>query len=329
MRKGLSIPAVLTTFLIAAGCSSNAHMGNESYILVASNTRIPYWQAALAGLQRAGKEMGVRTYMVGPPRYDPKAEHDEMLNAINEKPSGIMVSAADPNILTPDIDSALQQGIPVITIDADAPASKRLFFIGSDNYAAGKLGGQLLAKLLNGKGTVVMFTYPRQTNLMERQQGYQSVFDDYPDIKVNQAVDIAGNAAAAYSTTKELIDSKAPVSAFVCLEAVACPEVGDVVNSSNMSGKITILAMDTDDRTLDWIQKGVISATIGQKPFTMAYLGVKMLDDIHHRPPKSLTMDFRQDPFSPYPAFVGTGTFIVDKNNMGAFQQQNQKPSGT
>lgn len=325
MRKDFRLPAVLTAFLIISGCSSSSHTANESYILVASNTHIPYWQAALAGLQQAGKEMNVRTYMVGPARYDPQAEHQEFANAIGEKPAGILVSAADPNILAPDIDSAMQQGIPVITIDADAPASKRLYFIGSDNYAAGKLGGQLLAKLLNGRGNVVMFTYPRQTNLTERQQGYQSVFDNYPDIKVNQAVDIAGDAAVAYSTTKELVASKAPVNAFVCLEAVACPQVGEVINESNLSGKVTIVAMDTDDRTLDWIQKGVISATIAQKPFTMAYLGMKMLDDIHHHPPKSLTVDFRQDAFSPYPAFVGTGTFIVDENNLSAVQQQNQQ----
>lgn len=329
MRKDSFLPAVLITLLITAGCSSSPHTGNESYILVASNIRIPYWQTALAGLQRAGKELNVRTYMVGPPRYDPKAEHDELVNAIGEKPSGIMVSAADPALLSGDIDSALQQGIPVITIDADAPASKRLYFIGSDNYAAGKLGGQLLVKLLNGKGNVVMFTYPRQTNLTERQQGYQSVFDNYPDIKLTQAVDIGGDAAVAYSTTKELVASKAPVNAFVCVEAVACPQVGEVVSESNLTGKITIVAMDTDDRILDFIQKGVISATIAQKPFTMAYLGTKMLDAIHHHPPKSLTFDFRQDPFSPYPSFVGTGTFIVNKDNVAAFQQKTQQGSGT
>jgi ribose transport system substrate-binding protein len=222
----------------------------------------------------------------------------------------------------------LQQGIPVITIDADAPKSKRLFFVGSNNYNAGRLGGQLLVKLLKGKGNVVMFSYPRQTNLTERQQGYQSVFDDYPDIKLTQAVDIQGDPAIAYTTAKQLLTAKARVDAFVCLEAVSCPEVGEVVNENNMTGKVTIMAMDTDERTLKWIDQNLVSATIAQKPYTMAYLGLKLLDDVHHNKPASLVTNFGQDPFSPYPNFVDTGTFIVDKNNMASFIEQNRKQGG-
>lgn len=321
----MKCPFLLLAIVVAidlVSCAPNPHNANETYMLVAANTRIPYWQTALAGLNRAAKEMQVRVYMVGPNRYDPKAEQDELQRAIQEKPAGILISAADATLLTPDINSALQQGIPVITIDSDAPASKRLFFIGSDNYTTGKLGGELLVKLLGGKGNVVMLTYPRQNNLTERQHGYESVLEDHPDINVTRAVDINGDPAVAYNTTKQLLSAKAKVDAFVCLEAVACPEVGEVVNETNMSGKVTIMAMDTDQRILKWIQQGLVSATIAQKPYTMAYLGVKMLDDIHHHMPTSLLSDFGQNSFSPLPSFVDTGTFIVDKTNVNNFLEQ-------
>ncbi len=64
----------------------------------------------------------------------------------------------------------------------------------------------------------------------------------------------------------------------MCLEALAGKEVADVLDRNKVSGK-TVVAMDTDEDTLKWIQKGVIAATIAQKPFTMAYYGVKMLDE--------------------------------------------------
>ena len=108
----------------------------------------------------------------------------------------------------------------------------------------------------------------------------------------------------------------------MCLEAVACPEVGEAVTETNMTGKVTIMAMDTDLRTLKWIQQGLVAATIAQKPYTMAYLGVKLLDDVHHHMPASLTTNFAQDSFSPLPTFVDTGTFIVDKSNVDKFMQQ-------
>jgi ribose transport system substrate-binding protein len=322
MMKHTLAPVTIAILLAVVSCAPNPHNPKETYILVAANTGIPYWQAALAGLNHAGKEMKVTVDMVGPKRYDPKAERDELLSAIQEKPSGILISAANANLLTADIDSALQQGIPVITIDSDAPDSKRLFFIGSDNYATGKLGGELLVKLLGGKGNVVMFTYPNQNNLTERQHGYESVFGSHPDIKVTQAVDIQGDPAIAYHTAKQLLSAKAKVDAFVCLEAVACPEVGEAVSETNMTGKLTIMAMDTDQRTLKWIQQGLVSATIAQKPYTMAYLGVKLLDEVHHNMPTSLTANFAQNSFSPLPTLVDTGTFIVDKGNVDRFMEQ-------
>ena len=128
----------------------------------------------------------------------------------------------------------------------------------------------------------------------------------------------------AFDTAKQLIDSKAKVDAFVCLVAVACPEIGEIVNRANLGGKISILAMDTDQRTLTWIQKGLISATIGQRPYTMAYFGTKRLDDLHHQPLPSLTENFASQLLSPLPTFIDTGTFVVDKDNVSRYIQENQ-----
>src|SRR6266568_4973371 len=82
------------------------------------------------------------------------AERAELDTAIQKKPSGILISVADPNAVKDDIDRAIAAGIPVITVDSDAPTSKRLFFIGTNNFQAGVAGGKRLAKELNGKGNV-------------------------------------------------------------------------------------------------------------------------------------------------------------------------------
>ena len=324
MIKDICCATTIASLLVLGACGPRVHESNERYVLVAAHTRIPYWQEAFAGLRRAASEMHVKVDMVGPERYDPKEEQEAFEEAVADKATGILISPADPNLMVADIDSALKQGIPVLTIDSDAPKSKRPFFIGSENYAAGRSGGQLLVKLLGGKGNVVMFTYPGQANLMDRREGYQSVFENYPDIKVIQSVDIKGEAAVAYQTAKDLLATKAQVNAFVCLEAVACPEVGEAVKDSNATGKVTIMAMDTDQRTLNWIEQGLVAATIAQKPYTMAYLGVKFLDDLHHQKHPSLDTNFKRDSSSPYPAAVYTGTFIIGKENLKTFMAQKQ-----
>ena len=97
-----------------------------------------------------------------------------------------------------------------------------------------------------------------------------------------------------------------------------------MVNRENAGGKVKVIAMDTDQRTVDLIQKGVISATIAQKPYTMGYYGAKLLDDLHHNKPGSLTTNFMQDPKSPVPTFVDTGSFVVDKDNLAGFLQESK-----
>jgi ribose transport system substrate-binding protein len=322
--NSISASVIAAGALFLTSCAPLPHDPNERYVLVAVNTKVGYWQTALQGLTHASTELKVKAELVGPDTYDPKAEHDDFQRAIASKPSGIMVSPADANTVSGDIAQALSAGIPVITVDADAPGSNRMFFIGTDNYNAGVLGGELTAKLLGGKGNVVIFTMPAQNNLADRQHGYQTAFESHPGIKVQQVIDIKGDPTVAFDNAKRLIDSKQKVDAFVCLEAIACPEVGEVVNRENMAGKVVIVAMDTDQRTLTLIQNGVISATIAQKPYTMAYVGVKMLDDIHHHPPASLNGNWAQNTYSTLPAFVDTGATIVDKNNIATFQQQTQ-----
>jgi ribose transport system substrate-binding protein len=305
-------------------CAGSAHDPKEKYVLVSSNIRLPYWQTALAGLQHAASEMQVKSDIAGPDTYDAKAEHDEFQRIVAQKPSGILVSAADASVMAPDINAAVSQGIPVLTMDSDAPESKRLFFVGTDNYNVGTLGGHLVSKLLNGKGNVVIFTIPSQPNLKDRLRGYQDTFAEHGGVKIAEVVDMKGDPTVAFDRTKQLLDSKAKVDAFICLEAIACPEVGEVVNRQNMTGKVTIVAMDTDNRTIDWVQKGVISATIAQKPWTMGYYGAKLLDDIHHHRPNQMTADWNQNPLSPFPSFVDTGSFVVDKQSVGAFVLANK-----
>ena len=304
-------------------CGESAHDPVEAYYLVTANSKIPYWQSAVAGLSQACTEMKVQGEMVGPDKYDVQAEKAEFQRIVQtKKPAGILVSAADSTALKPEIDAAVAAGIPVVTMDSDAPTSKRLMFIGTDNYEAGRMGAAVLAKQLNGKGNVVVFTMPEQANLRARLQGYEAVLKGYPGIKIQETVDIKGEPAAAFDHTKELIDKKAPVDAFVCLEALACPEVAEVLNRANVKGKV-VVAMDTDPRTIDWVQKGLIAATIAQKPYTMAYFGVHVLDQIHHHKPQPLDANWSQDTRSPMPAIIDTGATLIDKNSVDSFLKAN------
>ena len=315
-----AIPASLIPLLVSlVGCGSPAHEPEEKYFLVATNTKVPYWQSAFAGLERAGSQLGVKIEMAGPDTYDPPAEQKELQRVIKLKPSGILLSAGDAKLMQSDVDSAIAQGIPVITIDSDVENSKRLLFIGTDNYKAGTIGAKVLTRELNGKGNVVVYTMPEQPNLHQRLLGYQDGLAGNTNIKITKVVDIKGDATLAFDTTKQILDEgSGKVDAFVCLESLGCAEVADVLDRRHIMKKV-VVGMDTSPKTLEWIQKGGITATIGQKPFTMAFYGVKMLDDVHHHKLTPLDGNWAQDSFSPIPAFVDTGATLIDSTNVATF----------
>jgi len=314
----LKILAPCALMIPVLGCGGSQHSADEKFYFIATNIQLPYWKAASAGMAKGAIQMHVRTEFAGPDNFDPKAEQEAFRKAVATKPSGILISPADPELLKADIDQAIGQGIPVITVDSDAPSSKRLLFIGTDNFKAGQMGGEQLAKQLKGKGNVVVFTMPQQANLKERLRGYQDALANHPQVKIMEVVDIKGDPRIAFDKTMEILkNGAAKVDAFACLEAVACPEVGDVLERNKIDK--VVVAMDTDPRTLEWIQKGRISATIGQKSYTMAYYGLKMVDDLFHNKLTPLDNNWAQDSFSPIPTFVDTGATLIDKSNVDSF----------
>jgi ribose transport system substrate-binding protein len=312
------ILVIMAVLPFLEGCTR--HSKSERYYLIATNTSLPYWKTAAEGFQTSGAKFGVTTDVRGPATFDPQAEVDEFRKAVALKPAGILVSVANSQLLTPEIDAALAAGIPVITMDSDAPESKRLYFIGTNNLEAGRLGGHRVAAQLNGKGNVVFFTNPGQPNLDERLKGYKDVFSSYPGIKIVEVFDIKGESNSAFDKTEEYLGRTGPakIDAFISLESASGRDVGEAVKRAKAKGDAgrLVVAMDTDQTTLQMIKDGVIDSTVSQKPYTMAFLGLKALDDIYHYPVKPLVADFALDPFSPFPALIDTGVALVDKNNV-------------
>jgi ribose transport system substrate-binding protein len=317
VRKLVAL-AVSPALLLVMSCGR--HSQSEVYYLVAANLSLPYWKTAIAGFNAAAARYKVTVKTAGPNDYNPQAELDELNHAVASKPAGILISVADEALVKPGIDAAVQAGVPVITIDSDAPTSRRLFFIGTNNLAAGHLGAQRLVDKMHGKGNVVFFSMPGQPNLDERLQGFKDIFALHPDMKILDVINIKGDARNAFDNTQQYLTQTgiARIEAFVCLEASSGKVVADAVRRQKVTDRI-VLAWDVEQDTLAEIKDGTIEATISQKPYTMGFVGLKELDEIFHNKPRSLTKDYEVDAFSEYPVFIDTGTALVDKANVDVY----------
>jgi ribose transport system substrate-binding protein len=325
----VAVPAIAALALALTACSNSHHDPLEKYFLVTPNVKSAYWQEGWAGFNHAAFVMGtgVQSALAGPDTFDPQAEVQEFRTAMTLKPAGILVSGGDAAAMKGPINDAIAKGIPVITVDSDVPDSKRLTFIGTNNYQAGVMGGHVLVERLHGKGEVVVYTTATQENADERLRGYKSVLDGHPQIKIVRTVDVKGDPRIAFDSTVEIVKGKPIPDGFICLVAVACPEVADVLDRNNIQNKV-IVAMDTPSDTLDWIKKGRIAATISQKPYTMGQFGILMLDALHHYKLPPLDVNWAQDTHSPFPAFVDTGATLIDQSNLDAFRKSQGASGG-
>jgi ribose transport system substrate-binding protein len=313
-------PALLALAVVfAAGCGAR-HSDKEVYYLVGFNMSSNYWQTAVAGFKKAAAQYGVTAKTAGPDTHSPQDELTELQNAVSTKPSGILISVSDAAVLQPGIDAAIGAGIPVITVDSDAAASHRLYFIGTNNLEAGRLGGRRVVQRLGGKGNVVFFTIAGQPNTEERLKGFKDVFASSPGINIAEVVDIKGDPNVAFDRTQQLLAQTGAkkIDAFISLDSASGKTVADAVKRTGDTSRV-LIAWDVNPDTLNGIKDGVIDATVVQKPFTMGYVGLKALDEVFHNPPAQLGKNYNADAFAPYPVFIDTGTALVDKTNVDAY----------
>ena len=309
---------ILSGAALIVSCAKPYHEENERYVFVATNINLPYWQEAEAGFLGAAKALGVKAELVGPQGYQPNAELGVFRQVVEQSPAGICLSAGRPEIFQAEIDKAVAQGIPVISVDADVPGSKRILYIGTDNVKAGRESLKRMAALLSDKGSIAVLTIQGQQNLDDRVSGVADGLKNYPALRLTKILDDKGDARSAFDQVSELLQKKEKIDGIICLEATGGSGAADALHRLNMEGKLPILAFDDDPGTLDWIERGAIAATITQKPYVMGYYGIKFLDDLHHNAVHQFK-DWRTAVAPPMPTFVDTGTVAVDKNNLKAY----------
>ncbi|MGH9433260.1 MAG: substrate-binding domain-containing protein [Terriglobia bacterium] len=321
------LPVVLLVVFLAS-CAPSFHQKNERYVLVCANMNLPYWQEAKAGLMDAAHALGVKAEFTGASTYDPQAELKSFEDVVATNPTGILVSPARPDVFRAAIGSARKSGIPVICIDSDAPDSSRILFIGTNNYKAGLTSGETIAKVMQEHGHLGIITIPGQFNLEERLRGVEDALKKYPYIEVTKVLNDQGSTETAAEEVTSLMQSDSRPDAILCLEASGGPGAASALVHLEMEGKIPVVAMDANPETLDWISKGAIAATVGQKPYTMAYYGLKLLDDLHHNIVHEFK-DWKTAPTSPLPSIIDTGTAVVNYSNVEDYKAALVNPSAT
>lgn len=136
-----------------------------------TNLTNPFWDFADYGCQRAAEAFNAQVEFYQPPNGQISEQKSRVESMIVNDVDGLAISVKEPKGQTNDINNWCKD-LKVITVDSDAPDSDRLFYIGTDNIAAGRQAGELLAAAAPKGGKVMIFVGDlTQANANERAQG--------------------------------------------------------------------------------------------------------------------------------------------------------------
>ncbi len=277
-------------FLLAgiavAMMATPALAANYRFVIVPKAMNNPFFDFARDGCLKRAKELGnIECIYKGPVEHEPATQAQIIQDFVTQKVDGLAISVADVAAMTKSIEAATAAGIPVITFDADAPGSKRIAYIGTNNKEFGlALGKQLLKMRPDGGKYAMVSGGPGAKNLAERVDGVREALKGWKWTEVAGSPTFCNDdPALAVQQMTDMRTATPDLAAIVPIGGwpMFAPEGFKAFASRNKkdidSGKFTLVVADTLKMQLELLRDGYANALVGQRPFEM---GEKAMDTL-------------------------------------------------
>jgi ribose transport system substrate-binding protein len=241
-----------------------------------------FWAPVVSGANRALAELQVTGSVVGP--VSPTGDQDQNVQLQLMWMQEALASGYDSLGLAPqsstlddEINAYKAKGLPVVTLDSDAPGSTRDLYLGTINHNAGITGGKtLLGMLPPTPGTVIILgtTDTTWTDGIERTSGAQGVLTaaGYDVQVISTDWTTTGEASNVAALQTALTGASPPAVGMIGLFSVSY-RCAEAAQANNLTGdEISIVAFDYDPQTVTYMQSGLIKATHVQRAYYEGYL---------------------------------------------------------
>ncbi len=292
MKRGLACIAVLALGLCAgAGCKKRT---TDAIAVIPKGTTHEFWKSVHAGAEKASQELGVNVIWKGPLREDDREDQTQVVeNFINMRVKGIVLAPLDDAALVPVVTDAVRAGIPVVAFDSQIKTDQIVSFVATDNHRGGQLAGEYLAKLLGGKGKVMMLRYAEgSASTAEREKGFLDAIAAVPGIEVVGSNQYGGvTTESAFKVSENLLTAHKGSDGALTVQGIFCPNESTAfgmlraLEDDGFAGKVAFVGFDSSPKLVDAMAKGHLNATVVQDPIKMGYLAVSaMVDHLQGKP---------------------------------------------
>lgn len=280
-------------------------------VLISQELDNPYWRSIEKGARDASQQFKMDFDYMGPFRINPEEQVKLLQKSITKKVDAILIQGIDDPQYRTIITEASALGIPIITLDTDEPQSQRLYYVGTDNFLAGKQMGELVIQASGGQGSIgVLLGDELAYNQRLRLEGFRSVITRYPELMIVDVRSSHISRLLAAKQTEEILLSHPETNYLVGFSALDGLGMLDA-KKRIQSEQLHIFAFDDLKETMDGIRRKQITSTIVQQPYTIGYAAI------------SLLKDYFNGMMPPQQHF--TNTFVIDPSTIDSFEAKEKK----
>jgi ribose transport system substrate-binding protein len=264
-----------------------------------------FWQSIHAGAIAAAQENGVEVLWNGPPQEGDYSGEIKVVDAmINRRVDAIALSPADKSALVGVVERAVKAGIPVVIFDTGVETEVYTSRVATDNAGGGAMAAERMAKVLGGKGNVVILAVrPGIASTMAREQGFEDGIKKFPGIKLLDK----RYGMADFATSLQVAENM--LTAYPDLDGMFASNesstVGAVQALKGRKSKCRLVGFDWSPTLAEALQTGVADSLVVQDPFRIGYESVKAAvtklnggtpEKIQNLPPLLVTKENLNDP---------------------------------
>ena len=275
MKKILAL--VLVALLVLAGAAlAEAKAGEGLYIgVVYKQSGNAYFQASVDGIQKAADELGFTFEHDGPDDGSNDGAIRIIENYITKGVDALIISANDPDALVDVCTQAMEEGIKVVSYDAEVAYPGRDLDV--QPSSAKNIGLTLLesiAKSVNYEGQIgivsAMATAPNQNLWIQYIEEELAANEAYANIEYIGTVYGDDEYQKSFDETQALLNQYPDLKGLIVPTTVGGPAVAKCIQDAGRDVKVTGLTLASDMKT--FIDAGICDETFLWNPIDLGYV---------------------------------------------------------
>ncbi len=311
-RSRLAAVCVLISALLLGGCGATAATEQHTVALVAKSTQTEFWLSVFAGAEAAATEYNLKLTITGPEtEEDYEAQNRMVADAVAAGTEALVFSAIDYENNASAIDDAARAGVKIVAIDSSVASEMVSTYIGTDNYAAGRMAAQAALERVEGELTVGIVNYDiSSANGQEREHGAVDLLQESGRAEVAAVINTLAEAGQAKEDTEAMLAEHPEINVLLAFNEPTSVGAAEAVSALGLSESVFLVGFDSNVVTVDGLQEGSVDALVVQNPYAMGYLGVESAYKLLAGQGDSLEKT------------VDTSTQVVDRENIFTMDSQ-------